>query len=219
MVIVELSFMTTLSLSKTQIVCHSISGSAALLSVFLILFMPFRYPSADPDISSVGSTPNDQVRSPEDDLKLWQFLTVYWMFPLISEGRGRKLNEDDIWLLGYQFQHRRLFEAFQMLRGSVIARIIRANCVDIAIISVLALVDIACSKFSTRLMTLQAKAPSSICRTSSVTTTPARNGNSFHFFFHESGDYIRCALSDCQVSQGSGSNVDDLVWETLLRKI
>lgn len=140
--------MTSMPLSITEIVCHSISGSLALVSILIILVMPFRYPSGtDPDISLVGSAPNDKVRSPEDDLKLWQFLTVYWMFPLILKGKSRKLNEEDVWLLGFQFQHRRLFDAFQMLKGSVMAKLIWANSIDILIISTLTLIDMTCSKF------------------------------------------------------------------------
>jgi hypothetical protein len=147
MLIVQLASATSQQLSFLQFTSYCLSGSAALASVLVILLMPFRYVhGGDKEVSSVGSLPNDQARSPEDGLRLWQFLTVYWMSPLIKIGRTRKLNEEDVWLLAFEFQHSRLFETFQTLKGSVLGRIIRANAVDIFIISILSLIDLACSK-------------------------------------------------------------------------
>jgi hypothetical protein len=111
--------------------------------------MPVRDPSLPQEgIGRVGETPSDNLRSPEDDLNLWQFLTVSWMSPLISVGRKRRINEDDIWLLGFEFQHRRLHDKFRQLRGSVLRRLLRANGIDIFILSSISLIQMACSKCS-----------------------------------------------------------------------
>jgi hypothetical protein len=144
--------------------------------------MPFRYVSGDDkEVSGVGSLPNDQVRSPEDNLRLWQFLTVYWMSPLIRIGKKRKLNEEDVWLLAYEFQHSRLFETFQTLKGSVLGRVIRANGLDIFIISMLSLIDLACSRSFQLIHFVMALTAISVCRSRSPSAASPGNGGSIYF--------------------------------------
>lgn len=99
------------------------------------------------DIAAVGQQPSSHFRSPEDNLRLWQFLTVTWMAPLISIGRKRQLHEDDVWFLGFEFQHRRLHDKFRRLRGSAISRLLQANGIDIFTITVIAIVQMLCGKF------------------------------------------------------------------------
>lgn len=98
--------------------------------------MPFRDTRAN---SNFGKVPSEDLASPEDNLTLWQFLTVSWMWPMISIGKTRILNENDVWQLSYQFQHQRLHEKFQRMKGSVLGRLCRANIIDFFIISFLAL--------------------------------------------------------------------------------
>lgn len=130
-----------------KIIARHISAAAALAAAATILLMPFRQPSLScVDISSVGATPSSDFRSPEDNLRLWQFLTVSWMEPLISLGKKRQLNEPDVWYLGFEFQHRRLHEKFRQMKGSVLGRVVRANSVDIFIILAVAVVQMACGK-------------------------------------------------------------------------
>jgi hypothetical protein len=128
------------------IASHYFAGSVAILSFAVILSMPVR-PHSLPSgaISSVGSIPNDSLRSPEDNLRLWQFLCISWMNPLISLGKKRKLNEDDVWLLPFQFQQERLYETFRQLRGSILTRLLRANGVDFCVVIFLAFVQLICS--------------------------------------------------------------------------
>lgn len=122
---------------------------AAVVSVIIILSMPTREPSLPKEgIGKVGETSSDNLRSPEDDLNLWQFLTVSWMSPLISVGRKRRINEDDVWLLGFEFQHRRLHEKFRQLRGSVLRRLLRANGIDLFILSTISLIQMAASAYT-----------------------------------------------------------------------
>ncbi|KAI9368175.1 P-loop containing nucleoside triphosphate hydrolase protein [Aspergillus egyptiacus] len=114
--------------------------------------MPLR-PAALPcmDISAVGQKPSSDFRSPEDNLRLWQFFSVSWMAPLMTIGKKRQLDENDVWSLGFEFQHKRLHEKFRQLRGSVIARLLRANGVDVLIISAISIVQMVC-EFSTPLL-------------------------------------------------------------------
>lgn len=122
---------------------------AASLSIMIVLSMPIRDPFlSKAGISTVGKTPTDSLRSPEDDLCLWQFLTVSWMSPLISVGRKRRINEDDVWSLGFEFQHQRLHEKFRQLRGSVLKRLLQANGIDIFIVCTISLVQMVCSMFA-----------------------------------------------------------------------
>lgn len=121
--------------------------SAAIASVLVILMMPLRDPSLpSSDISKVGEIPTPQQRSPEDNLKLWQFLSVSWLDPMITIGKSRQLNEEDVWALGFEFQHKRLHETFRQLKGSVIKRLLRANGIDVAIIICTASVETICGK-------------------------------------------------------------------------
>ncbi|KAF7715832.1 Uncharacterized protein PECH_006004 [Penicillium ucsense] len=141
--------------SKLLTVSHSIAAVAALMACFTIMWMPFRRPAlAAIDISGVGQAPSSDFRSPEDNLCLWQFLTVSWMAPLMSLGRTRQLNETDVWFLGFEFQHSRLHEKFRRMRGSVISRVLRANGLDVLILSTIAIVQMLCA-FSTPVLLQQ----------------------------------------------------------------
>ena len=128
----------TETVSMTLAYC-TVLGSA-LASIFAILLMPFRDLSLPKDgISQPFQPPNSDSRSPEDALTLWQFMTVAWMSPLIALGTKRPLNDTDVWQLSHQFQHRNLRDAFSEIRGSVLRRVVIANGVDLAILSLLSL--------------------------------------------------------------------------------
>ena len=75
-------------------------------------------------------------------MTLWQWMTVSWMSPLIKIGSRRQLNDEDVWLLGYEFQHRQLHDTFRELKGSVLRRLIRANWIDLALLSGLAILEL-----------------------------------------------------------------------------
>ncbi|KAJ9299237.1 hypothetical protein DTO271G3_2859 [Paecilomyces variotii] len=127
----------------------------AAAACLTILLMPLREPSLPcVKISPVGQPPSSDLRSPEDNLRLWQFLTVSWMTPLISTGRKRQLNEQDVWTLSFEFQHRRLHEKFRQLRGSVLARVFLANGLDVFLICAVAIVQMFCD-FSTPVLLQQ----------------------------------------------------------------
>jgi hypothetical protein len=130
-----------------KIIARYIATGAAATAGLTILLMPFRESTLQPiEISVVGQTPSSDFRTPEDNLKLWQFLTVSWMAPLISTGCKRQLNEQDVWQLGYEFQHWRLHEKFRRLRGSVVSRLLRANGIDVFIISTISTIQMLCGK-------------------------------------------------------------------------
>ena len=110
-----------------------------LLAVAVILCMPLRNPGLSNDgISTPFGHPTSQLRSPEDNLTLWQFMTFSWMTPLISLGSARQLNDEDVWSLGFEFQHSILHDSFSKLKGSVVRRLIAANGLDLVIIAILA---------------------------------------------------------------------------------
>ena len=97
-------------------------------------------------ISPAFDTPTHQLRSPEDNLTLLQFMTVSWMSPLISLGSARQLNDEDVWCLSLEFQHRLLHDRFRELKGSVVKRLLAANGLDITIIATLSIIESAASR-------------------------------------------------------------------------
>ncbi|KAH9868882.1 hypothetical protein J1614_007957 [Plenodomus biglobosus] len=104
----------------------------ALLGVVVVLNMPLRDPLLPKKgISPVFGPPNVGMRTPEDDLTPWQYMTVSWMEPLIQKGVKRQIDDEDVWDLGWEFKHARLHEAFRQLHGSVTKRIFVANGMDL----------------------------------------------------------------------------------------
>ncbi|KAE8144446.1 ABC transporter [Aspergillus avenaceus] len=139
----------------SKISAHYVAAAAALAACATILMMPFREPSLPCiDIGVVGHASSSKFRSPEDNLRLWQFLTVSWMAPLMRVGKQRQLNEEDVWFLGFEFQHRKLHERFRRLRGSVISRLFQANGIDVSIITLVSTVQMICD-FSTPVLLQQ----------------------------------------------------------------
>ncbi|KAK8233285.1 ABC transporter [Phyllosticta capitalensis] len=113
------------------------------LAVVVILIMPMRDPSLESsEISKPFKEPNSGLRSPEDNLTLWQFMTVSWMSPLISRGYKRQLHDADVWKLPYDFQHTRLHLLFRDLRGSVVVRLLKANGLDLITTTFLGFVEL-----------------------------------------------------------------------------
>lgn len=153
---VEVSWILQITSSPgLRAIAHYVAACAALVNGSIILLMPFRTSSAPIfEISAVGQTPSSEFCSPEDNLRLWQFLSVSWMEPLISIGRNRQLHENDVWRLGFEFQHGRLHEKFRRLKGSVLMRTLRANGLDVLIISIIAIVQMLCD-FSTPVLLQQ----------------------------------------------------------------
>jgi hypothetical protein len=119
---------------------------AALGAILIILNMPLRDPSLpSEEISPVFATPGCGLRSPEDNLTLWQYMSVSWMEPLIKLGNSKQLNDTDVWSLGYEFQHRLLHDRFRELKGTVLSRLIEANALDLIIITVLSIIELFAS--------------------------------------------------------------------------
>lgn len=137
------------SMHALRIAARYISLVAAGAGFCTILLMPFRPSSSiTADISAVGQQPESALRSPEDDLRLWQFLSVYWMAPLIKIAKIRQLNESDVWFLPFEFQHQILNERFRQLKGLVLRRLLQANGIDVLIITLIAIVQLLCGRFA-----------------------------------------------------------------------
>jgi hypothetical protein len=134
--------------SRESITNH-IPTALCAFSIAVILYMPLRpiSPSSGP-ISGVRTTPKNTERSPEDSLRLWQFLTVSWIWPLLVIGKERQMQNEDIWLLGYDFQTRRLANAFREIRGStVLKRLLKANGIDCCVLILIAFIQLFCGMF------------------------------------------------------------------------
>lgn len=113
-----------------------------LVTIAAILNMPLRDRRLHNDgISKPFTTPTSQLRSPEDDVTLWQWMSVSWMAPMISIGIERQIHDEDVWMLPYVFQHDRLHHLFRELKGSVIGRLLMANSVDLMITTGLGILE------------------------------------------------------------------------------
>lgn len=117
----------------SQYLAFATVGTTLLGSVITVN-MPMREPGrSHHGISKPFTEPTDKLRSPEDNLTFWQWMTVSWTAPLLALGKQRQLNEDDIWQLPYEFQHTFLHDAFRQLKGSVLRRLLVANWADLVI--------------------------------------------------------------------------------------
>ncbi|KAK8089138.1 ATP-dependent bile acid permease [Apiospora hydei] len=119
-------------------ICIALGGIAVILS------MPMRDPLiGNAGIAGKSDAATVELRSPEDDVTLWQWMSVSWLKPLLRKGYRKQLDDGDVWLLPYEFQHDRLHQLFGALQGSLIKRLMVANGLDLIIITFLALVESA----------------------------------------------------------------------------
>ncbi|GKT46578.1 ATP-dependent bile acid permease [Colletotrichum spaethianum] len=126
-------------LISTLVIADPVVG---LVGIVGIVAMPMRDPSlSDSDIAR--KEPTDALRSPEDNLSLWKFMTVSWMAPMIARGYEKQLHNEDVWQLPFDFQHERLHALFHELRGSMTAKLFSANGLDLIIQSCLGIIECA----------------------------------------------------------------------------
>lgn len=120
----------------------------ALLGIITILNMPFRDPTMpNDDISAIYTAPTVNLRTPEDNLTPWQYMTVAWMAPMVQEGYRRQLDDEDVWDLPWEFKHARLHRTFRELPGSVTRRVFSANGMDLIRTTTMSFIRLGSSKF------------------------------------------------------------------------
>ncbi|KAH7329542.1 P-loop containing nucleoside triphosphate hydrolase protein [Stachybotrys elegans] len=103
-----------------------------LMAITVIINMPFRDPSWGPaDIGNRRLPPSEHLRSPEDNMSLFQFWTMNWVYPLAKLRNQRELVVQDIWQLPYSFQHSRLYVAFNELQGKLLYCLLEANGLEL----------------------------------------------------------------------------------------
>ncbi|CAK7217862.1 hypothetical protein SCUCBS95973_003290 [Sporothrix curviconia] len=129
-------------LNLTWLAEMSVTG----LSIAIMMVMPMRDPRLGPGaehnkIAAPFETPSIKLRSPEDNLNLYQWMSVNWMAPVIGLGATRQLQDEDVWHLPFQFQHARLYRLFHEVTGSVTTRIVKVNAPDLIITSTLGILD------------------------------------------------------------------------------
>ncbi|KAI0468647.1 ABC transporter [Xylaria cf. heliscus] len=125
-------------------ILQAVAPSIALAALLVILVMPMRDPALDKTgIAGKEEYPTSELRSPEDNLSLWQFMTVSWLSPLISYAYKNQLEDKDVWFLPHEFQHKQLHTLFRELQGRVWVRLILANGLDLFIISSLGILESA----------------------------------------------------------------------------
>lgn len=148
LLLVQLVLLSTiLHFATTQgFVVWGVQTVVTLASVIVILTMPLRDPRLDDrDICSPFQTPTSRLRSPEDNLSLWNWMSVGWMGPIVKTGCQRQLHDEDIWKLPLEFQHDRLHMQFRDVKGSVLVRILKANAPDLVLTTCLGTLESICS--------------------------------------------------------------------------
>lgn len=114
----------------------------ALSGIIAIGNMPLRNPAWDTeDIGSPKLPPSHHVRSPEDNLTLFSFWAMTWVYPLAKICLKQEITVEDVWQLPLDFQHTRLYLAFGELQGKLLPCLIEANGLDLFIATVLAIVE------------------------------------------------------------------------------
>lgn len=192
-----------------------LAAAAALLGCMVSLTMPFRPPALPcVDISAVGQAPSSDFRSPEDNLRPWHFFTVSWMAPLMAVGKDRQLDEGDVWYLPFEFQHKRLHEKFRQLRGSVIGRLLRANGIDVLIISTISIVQMTCG-MTVYPHTVQMLNAYRIFDTVTSSATPA--GNEGREPVQPRGISLRNVIIGASLCGCPIPGIQPLVWQEVLR--
>ncbi|KAF2720869.1 putative ABC transporter [Polychaeton citri CBS 116435] len=108
-----------------------------IIVILIVFLMPMRDPNLPAkDISIPSTEPTSALRSPEDNLNMLQWFVISWMGPLISIGAKRQLHEEDVWQLPLDWHHRLLHANFRSLKQrTVLRRVIRANAVDLSILT------------------------------------------------------------------------------------
>ncbi|KAI1279210.1 ABC transporter [Xylaria sp. FL0933] len=123
---------------------QAVAVSMGLVALLVILVMPMRDPALNKiGIAGTKEPPTSELRSPEDNINLLQFMTVSWLSPLINRGYKHQLNDEDVWFLPYEFQHKQLHTLFRELKGPVWVRLALANGLDLFIISFLGTLEAA----------------------------------------------------------------------------
>jgi ABC-type multidrug transport system fused ATPase/permease subunit len=162
---------------------HQLVLILSVASALILLAMPMHVESRDySPIAKVGAAPSNAERTPEEALRLWQYLTVSWVSPLLRIGNARQLEREDLWRLPYTVQSRRLADAFRDVPGSSIFwRLVKANLLDSIVLVIASFIDVLCSKC---LATLRRKTNGAIASASPILLhqllvimeSPNRNG-------------------------------------------
>lgn len=115
-------------------------------TVIIILDMPMRSSQlSEGDVCPPFQTPSSKFRSPEDNMSLWNWMSVGWMGTIVKTGYQRQLHDEDIWRLPLEFQHDRLHRLFRDIEGSVLLRILKVNAPDLILTTILGSIESICA--------------------------------------------------------------------------
>ena len=146
-----LIFSATMGAYSSQFLQHNIRtldpfrivrAVLALSGIVVIGNMPIRNPAWDKeDIGNPKLPPSHHVRSPEDNLSLFRFWAMTWVYPLARICRKKEITVEDVWQLPLEFQHTRLYMAFRELQGNLLPCLLKANGLDLSIATVLGIAE------------------------------------------------------------------------------
>jgi hypothetical protein len=121
---------------------------SAMISIGIVLCMqlPSVAHSSEP-IRAYGSVPSSKGRSPEDNLRLWQFLNFSWVWPLLKVGKERQIDRQDVWARSYELRNQYVAETRRYLGDlPLVRKLLKENAVDSGIVVLLSLIALSCGK-------------------------------------------------------------------------
>jgi lysylphosphatidylglycerol synthetase-like protein (DUF2156 family) len=121
---------------------------SAMISILVVLCMQL-YPAQYPTrlIRTYGIGPSSKERSPEDSLRLWQYLTFSWVWPLLAVGKERQIDPQDVWARAYELRNEHVAKIRSKLGDlPLLRRLLKENAVDSVILVVLSLVSLSFGK-------------------------------------------------------------------------
>lgn len=123
---------------------------STLLSIAIILCMHLRPAVHAPGpISTYGSAPSSKERSVEDSLRLWQFLTMSWVSPLLVVAKERQIDQQDVWARAYEYRNEYIAKSTSDWRGSTLLKnLLKVNAVDTGIVLLLSAMALFCGRIS-----------------------------------------------------------------------
>jgi hypothetical protein len=121
---------------------------STVISVVTVLSMQLR-PVTDLSelVKTYGVARSSKERNPEDSLRLWQFLTFSWVWPLLAIGKERQINQQDVWARAYELRNGYVAKTRSTLGYlPIVRKLLKENAVDSSLLVLLSLVSLSCGK-------------------------------------------------------------------------
>jgi ABC-type multidrug transport system fused ATPase/permease subunit len=126
-----------------SVIFQILIAACSLMSIITILCMPIQLPSSTPGRINDRGSEHYAKETPEDNIRLFRYFAVSWVWPLLVVGKQRQLQKEDIWTIQSEIRTSRLAAVFASLQQSTVFRkLLHANAIDCCILSVIACIQL-----------------------------------------------------------------------------